>query len=153
MYWKSTHYKEFSILDLMDPVQCLLYGKFRALTFENAGITDLDKAVNSTIVDSDCSANGEPCGKSGVAPHLVSARFHRRSSWLGMGQASPWAEHDAGEVLSYRVEQLTHLRNWILEHTKGILEELTQVCVWVGVWVWVCGCVGVWVCGCVGVCV
>ena len=21
----------------------------------------------------------------------------------------------------------------------------------VGVWVWVCGCVGVWVCGCVGV--
>ena len=123
----------------MDPVQCLVYGKFRALTFENAGITDLEKAVNSTFVDSDCSANGEPCGKSGVAPHLLSARFLRRSSWLGMGQASPWAEHDAGEVLSYRVEQLTHLRNWILEHTKGLLEELTQayICIYVYIYIYI----------------
>ena len=36
------------------------------------------------------------------------------------------AEGEGGSVLSYRVEQLRLLRHWILEHTKGILEELTQ---------------------------
>ena len=95
-----------------------LYGKFRALTFENAGITDLDKTVSSTIVTSDYSAHGEE--PSGMAP---------RSR----------AEHEAGVVLSYRVEQLTHLRNWILEHTKGLLEELTQayICIYVYIYIYI----------------
>lgn len=35
-------------------------------------------------------------------------------------------EEDAAAALSCRVDQLTRLRMWILEHAKGILEELAQ---------------------------